>query len=234
MCTTRQHVGGGVRDLRGALLLVRPNAYARSMVKTLLLIVALAACKSKPPQEPQPLQQSSQAEPKQAKEPFSVQGVIAKMEGFKGDMCRCKAGDKACADKVEQAMKDYAESMKGTEMEHQRLAEADEKKMVEIMTGMVQCQQTAMGMGPDGLRPTLQEAMAKLESFKNDMCSCKVSDKACAAKIEQALKDYGEATKGAGLEKQLTPDDEKKLTAMMTELMKCQQVIMGGVGTGAP
>ncbi|HWO18840.1 MAG TPA: hypothetical protein VNO30_08690 [Kofleriaceae bacterium] len=209
------------------------------MVKTLLLIVALAACKSQQPQEPQkpqepqPLQQSSQAEPK-PDDQFTIEAAFAKMRGFKSDMCRCKAGDGACAEKVEQAMKDYADSMKGTKLEQIRPSKADEREMTELLMAMMKCQETARGMGPDGHRPTLQEAMAKMEGFKNDMCSCKVSDKACATKIDQALRDYAESTKGAGLEKQLTPDDEKKVTVMMTELAKCQQVIMGTGNTSAP
>ena len=39
----------------------------------------------------------------------------------------------------------------------------------------------------------MAEAMAKMESFKNDMCKCK--DKACAEGVEAAMKKWGEENK---------------------------------------
>ncbi len=76
-----------------------------------------------------------------------VAAAMAKMEGFKNDMCKCKAADKACAEKVEKDMKAYGESMKGKDLDPKSVTEADKKKMMEMMTEMGKCQQTAMGGG---------------------------------------------------------------------------------------
>jgi len=75
-----------------------------------------------------------------------VQKAMAKMEGFKNAMCRCKAGDRACAEKVDQAMKDYADSMRGKERDV-KVSDEDQKKMLAMMGEMAQCQMAAMGGG---------------------------------------------------------------------------------------
>ena len=72
--------------------------------------------------------------------------AMAKMEGFKNDMCKCKAGEKACAEKVEKDMKAWMESMKGKEKDMKSSPE-DEKKGGAIMTDLMKCQQAAMGAG---------------------------------------------------------------------------------------
>ncbi len=80
--------------------------------------------------------------------------IIAKMEGFKNDMCKCKAGDKACAEKVGKDMQAYMESMKGKVPDEKNVSEADKKKSEAIGMEMMKCQQTAMGMGGDMAPPT--------------------------------------------------------------------------------
>jgi hypothetical protein len=163
---------------------------------------------------------------KRVDERFTVKGAMAKMERFKGDMCRCKAGDKACSDKVEQAMKDYIDSMKGTDLDRTTVTPDDEKKMMVIMSEFVKCQQAAVGTGDD--RAIIDEAIAKMKAFKDDMCRCKAGDKACADKVERAMKDYMDSMMDRGLEAaRPTADDEKKLTDTMSAMAKCQQAAMG-------
>jgi hypothetical protein len=67
------------------------------------------------------------------------------MEDFKNDMCRCRAGDAACAEKVERAMKDYGDSLKGKEPDPRSISEADKNEMMDMMGEMAKCQQKAMG-----------------------------------------------------------------------------------------
>ncbi|HWO18841.1 MAG TPA: hypothetical protein VNO30_08695 [Kofleriaceae bacterium] len=199
------------------------------MMKTLLLIIVLAACKSQQPQAPQA---PPQAEPQRANDQVTVTAVIAKLKGFQGDMCRCKAGDSACADKVEKAMKDYARSKEVEAIDEKSISPDDEKQMMGIMSEMAKCQQAATGTID---RATLMEAMAKMEGFKDDMCRCKAGDKACSEKIEQAMKIYADSMKDMHLDqKSITPDDEKKMVSVMTDYMKCQQAALGTGGTGAP
>jgi len=73
--------------------------------------------------------------------------AMAKMEGFKNDMCKCKAGDKACAEKVQKDMTAWMDSMKGKEKDMKSSPE-DEKKGQALMQEMMKCQQTAMGTDP--------------------------------------------------------------------------------------
>jgi hypothetical protein len=74
--------------------------------------------------------------------------AMAKMEGFKTAMCACKAGDKACAEKVEKDMKTYSDAMKGKGDKDAKVSEEDTKKMMATMTEYAKCQQTAMGTDP--------------------------------------------------------------------------------------
>ncbi len=79
--------------------------------------------------------------------------AIAKMETFKGQMCACKAGDKACAEKVEKDMKAYGDSMKGKEPDPKSVTEADKKKMGDLMGEYIKCQQAATGGGMGDMAP---------------------------------------------------------------------------------
>jgi hypothetical protein len=69
--------------------------------------------------------------------------VIAKVEGFKTAMCACKAGDKACAEKVEKDMKAYMDSMQGKGEKDAKVSADDEKKMTAVMGDYMKCQQAA-------------------------------------------------------------------------------------------
>jgi len=73
-----------------------------------------------------------------------VKEAIARLEAFAEDMCRCKAGDKACAEKVEADMKVYMDSMKGKEPNPKSVTEEEKHKLVDMMTEMAKCQQAAM------------------------------------------------------------------------------------------
>ena len=76
-----------------------------------------------------------------------IGAAMAKMEGFKSDMCKCKAGEKACAEKVEKDMKAYMDSMKGKEPDAKAMSDADKKKMMDTVTEMGKCQMAAMAAG---------------------------------------------------------------------------------------
>lgn len=73
-----------------------------------------------------------------------IKEAMAKMEGFKKDMCKCRAGDAACGEKVERAMRDYGDSMKGREPDPRSLSDVDKKMMMNMMTEMMKCQQKVM------------------------------------------------------------------------------------------
>jgi hypothetical protein len=77
----------------------------------------------------------------------AVKEAMAKVEGFKNDMCKCKAGDKACAEKVQKDMLAWADSMKGKMPDEKSMSDADKKKGEENRKEMEKCQNTAMGTG---------------------------------------------------------------------------------------
>jgi len=79
-----------------------------------------------------------------------IEEALAKLEGFKNDMCKCVAGDKSCAEKVEKEMKDFMESMKGKEPNPKSISRADEQKLMSLMSEMVKCQMSAMGTDGTG------------------------------------------------------------------------------------
>ena len=73
---------------------------------------------------------------------------VAKMEGWKTDMCKCKAGDAACSQKVLDDQKKYADEMAKTADKDAKPdpAEAAEmaKKMEPIMAEYTKCMTAAM------------------------------------------------------------------------------------------
>jgi len=73
---------------------------------------------------------------------------VAKMEGWKTDMCKCKAGDSACSQKVLDDQKKYADEMAKTADKDAKPdpAEAAEmaKKMEPIMAEYTKCMTAAM------------------------------------------------------------------------------------------
>ena len=73
---------------------------------------------------------------------------VAKMEGWKTDMCKCKAGDSACSTKVLDDQKKYADEMAKTADKDAKVdpAEAAEmaKKMEPIMAEYSKCMTAAM------------------------------------------------------------------------------------------
>lgn len=77
-----------------------------------------------------------------------VKEAIGKLEGFKGQLCACKEGDKACAEKVEKDMKAYEDSMKGKEPDPKSVSKADQEKLVSIMMDMDKCKTKAKGADP--------------------------------------------------------------------------------------
>ncbi|HWU87267.1 MAG TPA: hypothetical protein VN253_08330 [Kofleriaceae bacterium] len=77
-----------------------------------------------------------------------VAEAMAKMESFKGDMCKCK--DKACVEGVEAAMKKYGEENKDKMDANAKPSEADQKKMMGMMEEMSKCRATAMGPADGG------------------------------------------------------------------------------------
>ncbi|HEU0034294.1 MAG TPA: hypothetical protein VFQ53_26910 [Kofleriaceae bacterium] len=80
------------------------------------------------------------------------------------------------------------------------------------------------------------EAVAKMESFKKDMCECK--DKACADKVNEAYMKWGSemAKTTAGKDEKPDPDLVKKTTDIMAQYSECMTKASGAggaMGSGA-
>lgn len=78
------------------------------------------------------------------------------------------------------------------------------------------------------------DAMAKMETFKKDMCAC--ADKACAEKVSKAMDDYTKSMgdKGEKMMKEMSEDDKKKSMAIGEELGKCMMKHMAPAAPEPP
>lgn len=66
---------------------------------------------------------------------------IAKMEGFKNDMCKCK--DKACADGVDKAMNDWSTANKPKDGKKVEMSKDEETKVAGVMKDYMDCRTKA-------------------------------------------------------------------------------------------
>jgi hypothetical protein len=72
--------------------------------------------------------------------------ALAKLEGFKKDMCACTT--KECAEKVSKAMDDWSKSQgEAGEKAAKEMSEADKKKGMALAEEMGKCMMKAMGAG---------------------------------------------------------------------------------------
>jgi hypothetical protein len=81
----------------------------------------------------------------------------------------------------------------------------------------------------------MAEAMAKMESFKNDACKC--ADKACLDKVDQAMAEWSKSMmeKQGDKPPQQSPEDSKKMAAIMEEMGKCRTKLLTPTdGAGTP
>ncbi len=70
--------------------------------------------------------------------------VMAVMERFKNAMCACTAGDKACAERVQKDMQDYAEARRDEKWD--KMSDEDMKRATDLGMAMAKCASAAMGM----------------------------------------------------------------------------------------
>jgi hypothetical protein len=217
------------------------------MVKMMLLIVAVAACKSHQPHAPgQSEQCDSRVEDRQrwfttpheesdGRKPSDGHGVLGscadKLVGFQPscdkDKLRGIVGDSPhLHDALGLGFKTYVCELAS---DHSRT----EYPLADVLTKRENAPRPVVRAKSND-RSMIKEIMAKLERFKDDMCQCQAGDKACAEQVEQALKDYGDAMKNNAPEPKLSDADTKKLMEMMTEMAKCQQAAMGIGDPNAP
>jgi succinate dehydrogenase/fumarate reductase flavoprotein subunit len=72
------------------------------------------------------------------------------------------------------------------------------------------------------------EALNKMEGFKNDMCACK--DKACAEKVTKDMMDWMEkfAKDNKDLDKKGSKEQEEKAEKISKEMQDCMEKLMKG------
>lgn len=214
------------------------------MVKMMLLIVAVAACK--PHQSVQTEQCDSRVEDRQrwfttphedsdGRKPSDGLGVLGKcadrIVGFQPscdkDKLRGIVGDSPhLHDALALGFKTYVCELAS---DHSRT----EYPLADVLTKRENDARPVV-QATGGDQRTIKEAMAKLKGFKEDMCKCKAGDKACAEGVEQAVRSYTDSMKGKDPGVKISDADTKKLMEMMTEMAKCQQAVMGIGDMSAP
>ncbi len=87
----------------------------------------------------------------------SIDESMARMQGFADLMCRCKPGDKPCANEVHEAMNAWSAEIAGKALRSEQPTEAEMKQMMEFGRRYSECMVSASGSGdllsPSGVPP---------------------------------------------------------------------------------
>ena len=68
------------------------------------------------------------------------------------------------------------------------------------------------------------EALSKMEGFKNDICACK--DKACAEKVMKDMMEWGEKFEKDNKDKKPSKEQEEKAEKISKEMQECMEKVM--------
>jgi hypothetical protein len=68
------------------------------------------------------------------------------------------------------------------------------------------------------------EALAKMEGFKNDICACK--DKECAEKVMKDMMEWGEKFEKDNKDKKPSKEQEEKGDKIGKEMQECMTKLM--------
>jgi hypothetical protein len=126
--------------------------------------------------------------------------ALGKLVAHKAEMCACRTGDRACAERVAKGWHPDREPRGSRELA------AETKK----------CEKRAIH----------EDMMAAMERFKDAMCACKVGDKDCAQHVQKDMQDFAEDHRDER-DLKLTDDEMKRATDLGMEMMKCSQYAMG-------
>lgn len=230
------------------MLSSRSRAYARRMVKMmLLLMVAVAACKSHQPH------QSGASAPCDSRVEERQRWLTTPQEAYKGQ----KPSDGlrvlgSCTDTVvafqPSCDKGKLRGVAGDSPHlHDALALGFKTYVCELASDHSLTEYpladvlTKRANDPRPIVPatdldqiTLQEAIAKVEGFKDDMCKCKAGDKVCAEQVEQAMRNFADSMKDKERDLRPSEADEKRMMEIVMQMAKCQQAAMGTDDMGAP
>jgi hypothetical protein len=83
------------------------------------------------------------------------------------------------------------------------------------------------GLGACG-KSAGDEALSKLEGFKNQICACK--DKACAEKVSEEMTKWGEEFQKNNKDKEPSKEQMEKAAKITEELGECMTKLMTGGG----
>jgi hypothetical protein len=137
--------------------------------------------------------------------------AMERMREFKDRMCACKAGDKPCADKVQDELIRWSTETAKTASDPERLDERTMKEMTEIGTQYAECIQIAMSpagttRAPDGSTVLIADALIK-QTFDDAGAAATVTELRLSYVREDGVIDptYGTAEIHLGKPKRARP-----------------------------
>jgi hypothetical protein len=126
--------------------------------------------------------------------------ALGKLIAHKVEMCACRSGDRACAERVAKAWHP------GPEPNGARELIAETKK----------CEKHAIR----------EDMISAMERFRDAMCACKSGDKECALQVQKDMQQFVEDNPEVR-DLKLSDDKMKRATQLSEEMVKCSQYAMG-------
>lgn len=207
------------------------------MVRYVFVVVSIAvlaaACGGTSP-PPQTASEKKKAEPVTA-EPAApaaaggfVEVAFVKMREHKAQICACQ--DKACVEEAQKALMDWAmkhmEDLKDVEPTDAQNAEADkiqaEIDVCEARFGSEPSEPVKPELPPQ-TTATVEEIIASMRSFKDQICKCK--DTACVDKVQKEMIDWAMARVESMKDIKPTKAQEQEADKIEAEMEACQAKI---------
>jgi hypothetical protein len=132
----------------------------------------------------------------------------------------CGCSDESCASAAETSLDDWRSRHKA------KLSNAQTADVAVLDNQLARCKSIAAATPSALSNGSFDDAMAKMEQFKNEMCTCK--DTACAQKVSDEMAKWSQQmAKGNRMPPRMSDDDVKRATVIGEQMGKCMQKAMG-------
>ncbi len=172
---------------------------------SVVVVFALASCAGSPKPDTPP------AAPQAAAPAVPDEDVVARVEGFRHDMCACHGGNAACARKVKQALGEFEESHRDARVPYREL-----KRLAHLASETDRCAQRALH----------EDIIGVMTRFKDEMCACAAGDKDCAMRVQEEMQAYAESNRDVA-DLKMSDDEMKQATDLGMAMAKCSAAAMG-------
>ena len=144
---------------------------------------------------------------------------------FRQRMCACSDGE--CSRHVFDALTTWSQNVAKLNKPMPKMTDADNKKANSIGEEIGRCMKRATPAGSTASSGTsAREAIAKMASFKDEMCSC--TDTACAQRVSDDMARWSqEQAQQHGPAASMSPEETQQTTQLGEAMGKCMQRAMG-------